>query len=340
MRFVQHTGDGSGAGPVASPLVDNFHRPITYLRLAITDRCNLRCRYCMPEQGVTPLSHAELLSYEELERLVRICLGLGISKVRVTGGEPFVRKGCVDFMDRLKRQIGVKGLYVTTNGVETAPHLPRLQEIGIDGINLSLDTLDRNRFRDITRRDRLDQVLATLYGALERDIRIKINSVVEEDAPDEDLTALARLARTNSLSLRFIEKMAFSGGGSRPPERPLADRLQRLFPAMAEIEQQGISTARLFHVPGFVGTLGIIEGYSRHFCATCNKIRVTPSGMLKTCLYDDGVLDLRQLLRNGSTDEAIAAAIRECVNHRFASGHHTERGIKNHGEPSMATIGG
>lgn len=338
MSIAHHQGDGTAAA--ATPLVDNHGRMITYLRLAITDRCNLRCRYCMPEQGVTPMSHRETLSYEELERLVAICQSLGISKVRVTGGEPFARRGCMDFLERLKLQFGVKHLYVTTNGVETAGYLQRLQDIGIDGINLSLDTLDRTRFQAITRRDRLEQVLNTLHGSLIRGICLKINSVVDEDTSDAEIMELGRLACLNRLNLRFIEKMPFSGSESNPADLALLKRLYRLFPGLSEIPQQEVTTARIFSIPGFLGRIGVIEGHSRRFCSTCNKIRITPRGMLKACLYDNGVLDLRELLRNGETDAAISNAIRQRIARRYSNGHETEQGQIRRCEPSMATIGG
>jgi cyclic pyranopterin phosphate synthase len=340
MRIDHLTNGGAASPATATPLIDNHGRLITYLRLAITDRCNLRCRYCMPEQGVAPIAHDQTLSYEELERLVAIGLSMGITKVRVTGGEPFVRRGCIDFLERLKRRHPGIRVYLTTNGVATAAYLPRLQEIGIDGINLSLDTLDRARFLAITRRDRLDQVLATFHGALAHGIKLKVNSVVDEDTSDAEIAALGDLARSNPLDLRFIEKMPFSGSPFRSAGPVLFDRLQALFPGLSEIRQAETATARRFGLPGFRGSIGIIQGHSRQFCTTCDKIRITPSGMLKTCLYDDGVLDLRALLRCGASDEAIGGAIRDCVGHRFADGHETERSQESHEDPSMATIGG
>lgn len=334
-------GDADVCVPdIADPLVDRHGRTITYLRLAITDRCNLRCRYCMPEQGVQPMTHQETLSYEELERLVAICLNFGVDKVRVTGGEPFARRGCMNFLERLKQRVGVSRLHITTNGVETAPYLDRLQACGIDGINLSLDTLDRARFALITRRDRLPDVLATLHGALSRGIKVKINSVVESDTGDEEIVSLAQLARTNQLTVRFIEAMGFSGSDSRLFDLALSERLARLFPGLKEMKRTEVSTARLFNVPGFIGAVGIIEGHSRRFCSTCNKIRITPSGMLKTCLYDNGVLDLRGLMRSGATDAAIASAIRQQVDCRLADGHQTEQQQGHRCCSSMATIGG
>jgi len=341
MPSLAKKGDSSLARPDLSCLVDNHGRLITYLRLAITDRCNLRCRYCMPEGGVEPIGHDQTLSYEELERLVRVCLGLGLRKVRITGGEPFARKGCMDFLAHLKASYDID-LYLTTNGVETGRYLEQLKAIGLGGINLSLDTLDRQRFIEISRRDRLEQVLETLYRAIELEIPLKINSVVDDTTTDDEILGLAELARRNRLSLRFIEKMPFSGK-SRPASggsSSLIDRFALLFPELAERQMDGVATARQFSGGDFVGSLGIIEGRSRRFCSTCNKIRITPQGILKTCLYDSGVLDVRQLLRSDASDVDIAAAISACVNRRYLNGHLAENAQGAHAEPSMATIGG
>lgn len=326
-------------------LIDNFGRPITYLRLAITDRCNLRCSYCMPEQGVATISHDEMLSYEELERLVRLFLGMGVEKVRITGGEPFARRGCIEFLERLKQKLRVKELVVTTNGVETSRYLKRLNALPISGINLSLDTLDRQRFIEITRRDCLSQVLDTLYGALDQNIALKVNSVVTEETSDEDIRRLGLLVKDHDFSLRFIEKMPFSGvqEATAAIDYRLKQRLEALFPGLQERRLQETSTARLFTVPGFAGSLGIIEGSSRKFCSSCNKIRITPQGVLKACLYDSGVLDLKRLLRNGVADDDIVAQIRSCLKHRFADGHATQAANGSGApadQPSMASIGG
>ncbi len=325
-----------------SSLIDNHGRPINYLRLAITDRCNLRCRYCMPEEGVASISHEQTLSYEELERLVRLFQGLGIIKVRITGGEPFARRGCYEFIRKLKQNLGVEQIYLTTNGVETYRYLERLKEIGISGINLSLDTLDKNRFKEITRRDHLDRVLLTLYRSLELGIPLKINTVVMEDTSDDEITALVELVRDRKISLRFIERMPFSGGSlvQQESQQSLLNRLEVIFPELQECNCAVTGTAREFRLPGYTGTVGVIEGRSRKFCATCNKVRITPEGMLKACLYDEGVLDLRGLLRSGAKDKELADSIRRCLNHRYADGHETEALNCRMSEPSMASIGG
>ncbi|MDW7772363.1 MAG: GTP 3',8-cyclase MoaA [Desulfobulbaceae bacterium] len=327
----------------ADHLFDNHGRRITYLRLAITDRCNLRCRYCRPETGVPFIPHDEILSLEEYERLVEIFCALGVSKVRVTGGEPFSRRGCMRFLTRLRQIEGVQSLYITTNGVKTHPYLDELKNIPIDGINLSLDTLNPQRFAEISRRDYLESVLQTMHGALDRNMALKINSVVLEDTSDEEIIELSGLARKFPLTLRFIEIMPFSGTvrSKKLNNGDLLQRLQRLIPQLKECKTESPTTSRVYSHPDFNGMLGIIQGHSRNFCKTCNKVRITPAGMLKTCLYDKGVLDLKGLLRSNADDQEIGRAIVSCVRNRFVNGHEAERlSSLSAREQSMAAIGG
>jgi cyclic pyranopterin phosphate synthase len=336
-RHANFTGQSSD-----TRLIDNHNRPITYLRLSITDRCNLRCRYCRPEKGVPFIPHEEILTFEELERVATIFCGLGVDKVRVTGGEPFARKGCLQFLQRLRKIEGLRTLRITTNGVKMDQCLDGLADLGIDGINLSLDTLDQKRFWQITRRDYFESVLQGLHDIVARQIPLKINSVVLADTSDEEIVGLAGLAKKLPITLRFIEKMPFSGI-SRPEKLVngnLLQRLKKIFPIMTECSQDKPTTARIFSLPDYKGTIGLIQGYSRLFCKTCNKVRITPTGMLKTCLYDNGVLDLKGLLRNGASDQELQQAIRECVLNRHANGHDAEMVSRQKVEPSMATIGG
>jgi cyclic pyranopterin phosphate synthase len=267
---------------------------------------------------------------------------LGVDKVRVTGGEPFARKGCLPFLQKLKAMPGLRALHITTNGVETGQYLYALAVLGISGINLSLDTLDQQRFLKITRRDNLEDVLRTLHSIIERRIPLKLNSVVLADTSDEEILSLAALARQHPITLRFIEKMPFSGI-TRPVKLVnghLLQRLQRLFPTMEECSQNSPSTARIFSLPEYRGAIAIIQGYSRFFCSTCNKVRITPTGMLKTCLYDNGVLDLKKMLRAGADNGQIEAAILNCTQKRCINGHEAELLAKRGKEPSMASIGG
>ena len=328
--------------PQAGGLVDGRGRRISYLRLAITDRCNLRCQYCRPEKGVSFIPHQEILRFEELERLVAVFCALGINKVRVTGGEPFSRRGCLPFLTRLRKIDGVQHLHITTNGVKTSRYLNELSSIGLNGMNVSLDTLDQKRFWKITRRNYLEAVLQTVHGALAQGIPLKINSVVLEDTRDDEILQLAELARDFPITLRFIERMPFSGTmrSEKLENGNLLRRLKRIFPAIEERTATLPTTARIFALPGYKGTLGLIQGYSRLFCETCNKVRITPTGMLKTCLYDNGALDLKSMLRTGAGDHEIREAVVACIHNRFKNGHEAERFSNRETEPSMAMIGG
>jgi cyclic pyranopterin phosphate synthase len=337
IRHSKSTGPNSDIN-----LLDNHDRRITYLRLSITDRCNLRCRYCRPGEGVPFIPHEEILRFEELERLVSIFSALGINKVRVTGGEPFSRRGFLPFLTRLRKVEGIQYLHITTNGVKTKRYLDELATIGLNGINLSLDTLDHKRFWEITRRDYLEAVLQTMHGVLARNIPLKINSVVLKDTSDDEIIQLAGLARDYPIVLRFIERMPFSGTvrSGKLENGKLSKRLTRIFPAMKERLNAQPTTARIFTLPNYKGTIGVIQGYSRLFCSTCNKVRITPTGILKTCLYDNGVLDLKKMLRTGSDDKEIESAILSHLQKRCINGHEAELLAKRATEPSMASIGG
>ena len=325
-------------------IFDNHNRPITYLRLAVTDRCNLRCFYCMPEEGIKYLPKQQLLTYEEMERLVRVLARLGVSKVRITGGEPFVRMGLMDFMRRLSAVDGLTDISMTTNGVLTAPHVADLATLGVKAVNLSLDTLDRERFLQITRRDELPAVLNTLDALLTAGIQTKINAVVMDGQNTQDLIPLANLAQTMPVDVRFIEEMPFNGEGSHYPvlywtHRRIVDELRAHFPDLQKLPDSPFSTSATYQVPGHQGTIGVIAAFSRTFCGTCNRIRLTAQGTLKTCLYDDGVLDVRALLRRGDNDEELTAAFLRAFSHRPATGFDAERSRATIIE-SMATIGG
>ena len=329
------------------PLLDNHGRPVNYLRLAVTDRCNLRCFYCMPEEGIKYLPKKALLTYEEMERMVRVLAAMGVNKVRITGGEPFVRNGLLYFLGRLGQIPGIDALHLTTNGVLTAPHVTELKVIGVRSVNLSLDTLDRDRFRHITRRDELPKVLDTLFGLLANGIEVKLNVVVMEGKNTGDILPMAELTRQYPVSVRFIEEMPFNGEGNRFAGftwnyRRILEELKAHYPALYKLADEPNATACEYGIPGHPGRLGIIAAFSRSFCGTCNRIRITAQGLLKTCLYDDGVLDLRKLLRTGATDEQLTLAFRAAFSRRAKDGFEAEARRSSHqpASESMSTIGG
>jgi cyclic pyranopterin phosphate synthase len=314
-------------------LYDNHGRQINYVRLAVTDRCNLRCFYCMPEEGITYIDKHELLSYEEMIRLVQLLVDMGIDKVRITGGEPFVRRDMMDFLRHIGQIPGLRQINITTNGTTTAPLVPELKAIGIKSVNLSMDTLDPDRFFAITRRNVFKEVMNTFHALLEHGIKTKINAVVMDGKNIDDLIPMAELTKDYPVSVRFIEEMPFNGEGSHYAtlewnHRRILEHLRGAFPN--------------FQVPGFKGDIGIIAAYSRTFCGTCNRIRVTPQGGLKTCLYDTGVFNVRDLMREGATDAQIRDTFLVALGNRAKDGWEAEKN-RNFGLPvseSMSTIGG
>jgi molybdenum cofactor biosynthesis protein A len=328
-------------------LLDNHNRPLNYLRLAVTDRCNLRCFYCMPEEGIRYLPKKELLTFEEIERLITLLASLGITKVRLTGGEPFVRTDLMQLIRRIVEIPGIRDLHLTTNGILTAPHIPELRKLGIASVNLSLDTLDRERFKLITRRDEFDATLKSLNLLLEHEIPVKINAVVMENKNIDDIFPLIELTRNKNVDVRFIEEMPFNGAGNHYPRlhwthQRILDHIRTQYPTLQKLVDEPSSTAYSYSVPGYQGTVGIIAAFSRTFCGTCNRIRVTAQGELKTCLYDDGVLSLRNLLRETSDNGAITDKLLHAFNHRAKDGFEAERNRKDHSpvHESMSTIGG
>jgi cyclic pyranopterin phosphate synthase len=328
-------------------LHDNHHRPINYLRLAVTDRCNLRCFYCMPEQGIDYVPRVELMSYEEMLRIVQVLVRMGIEKLRITGGEPFLRRDMMDFLGAISRLEGLRQIHITTNGVLTAPLVPELKRLGIQSVNLSLDTLSPALFHEITRRDEFHKVMQTFEALLSAGITTKINAVMMEGKNDHDLLPLTMLTKDNPVGVRFIEEMPFNGGEAHYDQlwwshRRILDTLQQHFPDIQKLPDPPHSTSYNYQIPGHQGTVGIIAAYSRTFCGTCNRIRLTPQGMLKTCLYDDGVFNIKNLLRAGATDEQLAHAVLEALGNRAKDGFEAER-RRQFGLPvgeSMATIGG
>lgn len=328
-------------------IFDNHGRPINYLRLAVTDRCNLRCFYCMPEEGIHYLPKKELLSFEEIERLTIILANLGVSKIRLTGGEPFVRSDLMALIRRLAVVPGVHDLHLTTNGVLTAPHVEELHQLGIASVNLSLDTLDRARFKTITRRDEFEATMATLQKLLDHQIKVKINAVVMEGKNIDDIIPLVELTRHQPISVRFIEEMPFNGEGSHYPTlnwtyKRILEHIRQHFPNLEKQQDEPNATAYTYRVPGFTGNIGIIAAFSRTFCGTCNRIRITAQGVLKTCLYDDGVLNIRDLMRQGSSDDEITERLVKAFSNRAKNGFEAEANRKNHlpVNESMSTIGG
>jgi cyclic pyranopterin phosphate synthase len=301
----------------------------------------------MPEEGIRYLPKKDVLSFEEIERLMSILASLGVTKVRLTGGEPFVRNDLMKLINRISEIPGIEELHLTTNGVLTAPHIPQLKKLGLRSVNLSLDTLDKDRFKTITRRDEFDAVSNTLDSFLSHQIAVKINAVVMDGKNIEDILPLVALTRDNTVDVRFIEEMPFNGGGNHYPVlqwtyKKILQYIKQHYPLLEKIADAPFSTSYNYKVPGHKGTIGVIAAFSRTFCGTCNRVRITAQGTLKTCLYDDGVLDIRQLLRSGCADDEIRSKLLQAFQSRAKDGFEAESGRKSHqpASESMSTIGG
>ncbi|REC45469.1 GTP 3',8-cyclase MoaA [Chryseobacterium pennipullorum] len=328
-------------------LTDKFGRHINYLRLAVLDRCNLRCTYCMPENGLPWIRQNDLMTDEEMVRICSVFTSLGVDKIRITGGEPFVRKNCMGLMEKISHLDGLKDLSLTTNGILTAPYIPKLKEIGIQSVNLSLDTLDEERFFRITRRRSFDKVMKTLDRLLAHGIKVKINTVVMEHQNTEDIIPLVELTRELPVDVRFIEEMPFNGTHDAETvlkwDHPrIYSFIRSYFLDLVKTDAPKSSTSYHYKIPGFAGGIGIIAAFTRSFCGDCNRIRITPSGLLRTCLYSGDGINLKDEIRAGKTDEELKNTIINSIHHKPKDGWEAERQTLTPAQvhQSMATIGG
>jgi cyclic pyranopterin phosphate synthase len=311
--------------------LDAYNRPISYLRISVTDRCNLRCVYCMPPEGVPWRPHEEILRYEEIETVARAAAELGISKVRLTGGEPLVRPGVVDLVRILARVPGVDDLAMTTNGTLLAGYAADLAQAGLQRINVSLDTLRPERFRRITRGGDLGDVLKGIEAAQAAGLEpIKINSVVIRGLNDDEVVDLARKTMAAEWNVRFIELMPVGNGGTvnaRWQEQVVTAQEIRgqIETALGELEPAKVSAgggpARYYRLAGAKGTLGFITPISEHFCYRCNRLRLTADGQLRPCLLSDYEIDLRTPLRQGAGVARIKALILQGIERKPMQHH-------------------
>ncbi len=333
---------------------DKFGRNINYLRISVTDRCNLRCIYCMPEEGVPFKSHELILSVEEIARIVRVAAANGVRSVRLTGGEPLVRRGIVGLVDEIAHTPGIEDVSLTTNGILLPMYAEGLKKAGLTRVNISLDTLDPVQFKRITRLGELDGVLAALDAAIEYDFSpVKVNAVAVRSL-NQDFLEFARLSVERPLHVRFIEYMPVgeSSGGTGDgwtaadtiPTAELisiinegaeACGLGALQPISKADSPGGAGPANYYKFAGAAGTVGFISAMSDHFCAQCNRLRLTADGKLRPCLFSDREVDVMRALRQRGSDEAIAHALFESIGIKPDEHHHQEGT-----ERRMSQIGG
>jgi cyclic pyranopterin phosphate synthase len=285
-------------------LIDSHGRKVSYLRLSITDRCNLRCLYCRPQDEWTFIPHQEILSFEEMAELVDVAKQAGVEKVRLTGGEPFARKDFIPFVGRLHAKYPDLDLRITTNGTLLAGRVDELREAGISCLNISLDTLQRKKFEEITKTDGYDQVRAGIDACLKGGLRVKVNVVALKGINDDELPGFVDFARDNGVDVRFIEFMpiGYQSRWSRenywPAEEIIAE-VEKLVPLEEVLEaSRNSGPARMYGISGGSGRIGVISAVSNHFCESCNRFRVTSDGKLRTCLFSDREYDVRSVLRD------------------------------------------
>ena len=326
-------------------LRDKFGRKISYLRLAVTDRCNLRCQYCMPAKGVDIVDRKELLSYKEMYRITRVLSELGVNKVRLTGGEPFVRKDFVNFLESLSFNDKLDEINITTNGALISNHIEKLEALNINSINLSIDSLHKEKFAKITRRDVFDEVFETFQKLKNSKLNLKLNVVIQAGFNTDEIIDFVELSKENDIAVRFIEEMPFNGKGQRAMEElwdfnKIITHIKNHFSDIDILTSKKSSTSINYKIPNYVGTFGIIPAFTRTICGDCNRIRITATGLFKNCLFDGGVFNVRDFIRDGASDEELKELFINTVHHKPENGFIAEANRGNDVSESMSTIGG
>ena len=324
-------------------MLDQYGRNIDYMRISLTDRCNLRCIYCMPEEGICQIPRTELLDQEEILKISRLASELGISRIKLTGGEPLVRRICVPLVKELKALPGIRQVTLTTNGILLKEQLPGLMEAGLDALNISLDTLNPENFQKITRYNELDRTLEGLSTALSYpSLKVKVNCVPTFQT-DQELLQVAALARENPVHVRFIEMMPIGLGRefTARDEKSVKDILEKTYGTLTPVSEiLGNGPCHYYTLERFCGRIGFISALSHKFCKQCNRVRLTSTGYLKGCLQFQNGVDLKVLLRNGASDEILKNALQKAIFEKPAGHNFQEK--KNGREEShiMSQIGG
>jgi GTP 3',8-cyclase len=326
-------------------LSDSFQRPIDYLRISVTDRCNLRCVYCMPEDGITLTAHEDILSYEEIHRLARAAAGLGISRIRVTGGEPLVRTGTADLVRLLRGIDGIDDISLTTNGILLAREAAALKAAGLNRVNVSLDTLNPEKFKKITRgRAEIGEVLEGMRAAATAGLNpVKVNAVALAGVNDDEVLDFARKTIDDGWHVRFIEHMPFYGSNGHKDGFLSSHAIKEMLWELGKMEPYhhtaGCGPAKYYAFPGAKGSIGFINAVSEHFCFQCNRLRLTADGKLRTCLMSEVETDLRGPLRDGVSDDALKAIISDAVAHKPLQ-HHLEQDGDEETRRPFSQVGG
>ncbi len=300
-----------------SPLSDTFGRFHSYLRISLTEKCNLRCQYCMPAEGVQLSPKQKLLSTEEVLLIAKLFVEQGVKKIRLTGGEPTIRKDLVEIIARLKELEGLETVGITTNGLVLTKQLVGFQRAGLDALNISLDTLNPKKFEEITRRKGWERVIAGIDLAIQLGYKPKINCVVMNNFNDEEICDFVEMTRDRNVDIRFIEYMPFSGNKWHTDKlfsyKEMLGKIMTQFPGFKALENGPNDTSKAYQVDGYVGQVGFITSMTEHFCGSCNRLRITADGNLKVCLFGNKEISLRDAIRAGCSEDDLLALIGAAV---------------------------
>ncbi|MBL4745886.1 MAG: GTP 3',8-cyclase MoaA [Flavobacteriaceae bacterium] len=327
-------------------LLDKFGRKISYLRLAVTDRCNFRCQYCMPSEGIQIVERSDLLTFKEMYRITRVLSELGVNKVRLTGGEPFVRKDFISFLESLSYNKRLDQINITTNGALIGKHIARLENMKINAVNLSIDSLKEEKFNAIVRRKSFQSVRKVLDDLVQSTLRLKLNIVILSGVNTDEILDFVALTKDRNIAVRFIEEMPFNGKGLRQTNElwdyhKIYHHISNHFHEIEKINDGKSSTSHNFRVKGNTGTFGIIPAFTRTICGDCNRIRITATGLFKNCLFDQGVFNIRDFIREGASDKELKQLFINTVHHKPKNGFVAEKMRGNNSiSESMSTIGG
>ncbi len=324
---------------------DQYNRTIDYLRISVTDRCNLRCKYCMPKDGVEYLQHDEILTFDEIITICKSMVKLGIRNIKITGGEPLVRKDIVNLIKDIKSIKGIENVTLTSNGILLYDYLDDLEAAGLDGINISLDTLDRKKYEDITRKNGISNVLKSIEKAVNSNIpSIKINCLIMKDFNENEILSIARFAKDERIDVRFIEMMPIGLGDMNEIvfQEKIKNIIEEEYGTMKNnFRKIGNGPAKYYTLDNFKGKIGFISAVSHRFCKTCNRIRMTSDGVLKLCLQYNYSLDLKKALRAGINEEEFISMVKKAIYNKPK--HHNFLEFKredNLEERKMVQIGG
>lgn len=328
-------------------MLDIHKRKIDYIRISVTDRCNLRCVYCMPEEGIQLIEKEKVLSYEEIIRLCKLFAKVGIEKIKITGGEPLVRKDIEQVIKGIKDIEGIKEVTLTTNGILLGEKIEKLVEAGLDSVNISIDTIDKEEFKKLTRLGDVDTVLKAIDKCLSyKNLRVKLNAVPIKGETEEDLINVVNLAKDKNLSVRFIELMPIGFGKNMKSysEDEIKEIIERRIGPLEVFKGKlGNGPSHYYSLEGYKGKIGFISAINHKFCDDCNRVRLTSEGFLKSCLHFNSGVNLKELINNGADDDTILKAIEEGI-HNKPKGHNFNK-VDIHSKEkidkrSMSQIGG